>query len=156
MDENEVFPSTALDLQRETALREAVTFVAASIPIGGLVTAEQTVEVAGIFLGFLRGAPAQAAEDAHTARTRDEPAVPIEESVYPDRIVCLDDGQSFAMLKRHIAALGYTPESYRAYWGLADDYPMVAPNYTAKRSAIAKEMGLGVRGRTSRSRAAAE
>ena len=71
------------------------------------------------------------------------PAVPIRKSVTPDFIVCLDDGKVFKSLKRHLASLGMTPDEYRAKWALPGDYPMVAPNYTAIRSAMAISNGLG-------------
>ena len=72
------------------------------------------------------------------------PAVAIEDSVTGDFIVCLEDGKRLTMLKRYLRThYGLTPESYRAKWGLPADYPMVAPNYAAKRSALAKEIGLG-------------
>lgn len=71
------------------------------------------------------------------------PAVPINRSVYPDFIVCLEDGRQLKTLKRHLRNLGMTPEQYRAKWGLPRNYPMVAPNYTAMRSGIAKATGLG-------------
>jgi predicted transcriptional regulator len=63
--------------------------------------------------------------------------------VTPDYIICLDDGKKFRSLKRHIGALGMTPDEYRAKWNLPFDYPMVAPNYSATRSALAKKIGLG-------------
>lgn len=71
------------------------------------------------------------------------PAVSIKKSVTPDFIVCLEDGKKFKSMKRHLAGLGMTPYEYRAKWGLPADYPMVAPNYTAKRSALAISSGLG-------------
>ena len=72
------------------------------------------------------------------------PAVPIRKSVTPDAIICLEDGKSFKSLKRHLrTAYGMTPEDYREKWGLPADYPMVAPNYSAKRSQLAKDNGLG-------------
>lgn len=71
------------------------------------------------------------------------PAVSIRKSVTPDYIVCLDDGKKFKSLKRHLSVLGMTPDEYRAKWGLPKDYPMVAPNYAATRSALAKSNGLG-------------
>ncbi len=76
-----------------------------------------------------------------------KPAVPIRRSVQPDHIVCLDDGKKLKMLKRHLrTTYDMTPDEYRAKWGLAPDYPMVAPNYAAERSAMAKKIGLGRRG----------
>jgi predicted transcriptional regulator len=72
------------------------------------------------------------------------PAVPIKKSITPDFIICLEDGESFKSLKRHIMAkYGLTPDAYRRKWGLAADYPMVAPNYAKARSKLAKDMGLG-------------
>lgn len=73
-----------------------------------------------------------------------KPAVPVRKSVTPDYIVSLEDGKKFKSLRRHLAThCGLTPEEYRAKWGLPADYPMVAPNYAAARSALAKTMGLG-------------
>lgn len=72
------------------------------------------------------------------------PAVPIKKSVTPDFIICLEDGKKFKSLKRHLRTkYDMSPEEYRAKWSLPTDYPMVAPNYAAARSALAKAMGLG-------------
>jgi predicted transcriptional regulator len=71
------------------------------------------------------------------------PAVPIRKSVTPDYLICLDDGKRFKSLRRHLRALGLTPEQYREKWKLPSDYPMVARNYAAQRSALAKKIGLG-------------
>ena len=72
------------------------------------------------------------------------PAVPVKNSVMPDYIVCLEDGKRLKMLKRHLASsYQMTPDEYRHKWGLPSDYPMVAPNYTATRSSLAKMIGLG-------------
>ena len=73
-----------------------------------------------------------------------KPAVPIRRSVQPDYIVCLEDGKKLKMLKRHLrTTYDMTPDEYRAKWSLPADYPMVAPNYAAQRSAFAKKIGLG-------------
>ncbi len=73
-----------------------------------------------------------------------KPAVPIRKSVTPDYIISLEDGKKFKSLKRHLSThYGLTPDEYRAKWGLPADYPMVAPNYAATRSALAKALGLG-------------
>lgn len=74
---------------------------------------------------------------------RPKPAVDPKKSVHDDFIVCLENGLKFRSLKRHLTTLGMTPEEYRAKWGLPASYPMVAPNYSAARSALAKSMGLG-------------
>lgn len=72
------------------------------------------------------------------------PAVPVKKSVMPDYLICLEDGKKLKMLKRHLkTAYNMTPEEYREKWGLPLDYPMVAPNYAKKRSALARESGLG-------------
>jgi predicted transcriptional regulator len=73
-----------------------------------------------------------------------KPAVPPKRSVTSEYIVCLDDGKKFKSLRRHLRSqYGLTPEQYREKWNLPPDYPMVAPNYAATRSALAKKMGLG-------------
>jgi len=71
------------------------------------------------------------------------PAVPVRRSITPDFLICLDDGKRFKSLRRHLGGLGMTPEQYREKWDLPPDYPMVAPNYAAQRSALAKQLGLG-------------
>ena len=86
----------------------------------------------------LSGEPAEAAPEAP------KPAVPTKKSVHPDFIVCLEDGKKFKSLKRHLRShYNMTPEQYRDKWNLPPDYPMVAPNYAAARSRLAKQMGLG-------------
>jgi len=77
---------------------------------------------------------------------RPQPAVPIKKSVTPDFIICLEDGKKLKMLKRHLkTAYGMSPQQYRERWGLPADYPMVAPNYAARRSKLAKDIGLGTK-----------
>ncbi len=73
-----------------------------------------------------------------------EPAVPIKKSVTKKFIICLECGKEQKMIKRHLhTAHDTNPVEYRAKWGLAYDYPMVAPVYAALRSKLAKEIGLG-------------
>jgi predicted transcriptional regulator len=77
------------------------------------------------------------------------PAVPLKQSVRPDFIICLEDGKKLKMLKRHLmTAYQMTPSQYRERWGLAPDYPMVAPDYARQRSSLAKRAGLGTRNRS--------
>ena len=87
--------------------------------------------------------------DGHTelgAKAKQKPAVPIKKSITADYLICLEDGEKFKMLKRHLrTAYGLSPADYRARWGLGSDYPMVAPNYSKQRSAFAKKIGLGKR-----------
>jgi predicted transcriptional regulator len=82
-----------------------------------------------------------------------EPKVSIRASVKPEYIVCLEDGKKQKMLKRHLMTNhGMTPDEYRQKWGLAADYPMVAPNYAEQRRALAKSIGLGTKRRKTRGR----
>jgi predicted transcriptional regulator len=75
---------------------------------------------------------------------RPPPAVPVKQSIRDDRIICLEDGKSFSMLKRHLMTdHELTPSQYREKWDLPRDYPMVAPDYAKTRSALAKKIGLG-------------
>jgi len=79
---------------------------------------------------------------------RPQPAVPIKKSVFADHIVCLEDGKKLKMLKRHLkSSYNLTPDQYRERWGLAPDYPMVAPTYAKHRSSLAKQIGLGTKPR---------
>lgn len=92
-------------------------------------------------LAGLGGAPAPVEEKL-------VPAVSIRSSIKPDYIVCLEDGKKLKMLKRHLMThYGMTPDDYRAKWGLPADYPMVAPNYAEQRRSLAKQIGLGTKGR---------
>ena len=84
------------------------------------------------------------AAPAAAATVEQNPAVPVKKSVTDQSIICLECGQGQKMLKRHLStAHGETPDEYRAKWGLSHDYPMVAPNYAAKRRELAKKIGLG-------------
>ncbi len=86
----------------------------------------------------------QAGAEGGAAQEPLKPVVSIRKSVTPDFIICLEDGRKLKMLKRHLRTTYHmTPEEYRAKWGLPADYPMVAPNYAALRSAFAKKIGLG-------------
>ena len=75
-----------------------------------------------------------------------KPAVPVRKSITDDYLISLEDGRKLKSMKRYLAGLGMTPAEYRAKWGLPSDYPMVAPAYAAKRSELAKNLGLGRRG----------
>lgn len=80
-----------------------------------------------------------------------QPAVPVKKSVFPDYLICLEDGKKLKILKRHLkAAYDLTPEQYRKRWELGPDYPMVAPNYARQRSSLAKKIGLGTKPRPGR------
>ncbi len=85
---------------------------------------------------------------------RPKPAVPIKKSIFPEYIVCLDDGKKLKMLKRHLkTAYNMTPDQYRERWGLPPEYPMVAPSYAKHRSDLAKKIGLGTKPRKRRRKA---
>lgn len=122
---------------------ESFLYDAAAGGLGLAIRATESV------LGSMRSAYRRLTGDeppraASAAATGQRPAVPIEMSVMPDYIVCLEDGQRFKMLKGHLrASYGMSPQEYRKKWGLAADYPMVAPNYREKRARMAKQMGLG-------------
>ena len=86
---------------------------------------------------------------------RPEPAVSPKKSVFPDYIVCLEDGKKLKMLKRHLkTSYNMTPDQYRERWALGSDYPMVAPNYAKQRSRLAKQIGLGTSRRAPKQKAA--
>ena len=79
---------------------------------------------------------------------KQQPAVPVKKSVFPDYIICLEDGKKLKMLKRHLkTSYNMTPEQYREKWQLPPDYPMVAPSYARHRSSLAKKIGLGTKPR---------
>lgn len=107
-----------------------------SLPIGDLPSLIHSVLGA---LDNLAGGPKVSAAPMENR----SPAVSIRKSITPDFLVCLDDGKTFRSLRRHLGTLGMTPDEYRAKWGLPADYPMIAPNYAAQRSEMAKKIGLG-------------
>jgi predicted transcriptional regulator len=107
-----------------------------SLPIADLPSLIQSVHAA---LAQLASGPAISAPPVE----KKEPAVSIRKSITPDYLFCLDDGKKFKSLRRHLSTLGMTPDQYRAKWSLPSDYPMVAPNYAAARSEMAKRSGFG-------------
>jgi predicted transcriptional regulator len=99
----------------------------------------------------VHGALAGIAGTSSAPEARPEPKVSIRSSIKPDYIVCLEDGKRMKMLKRHLMThYQMTPDQYRQKWGLATDYPMVAPNYAEQRRALAKSIGLGTKRRKTR------
>lgn len=104
-------------------------------------------------IGAVHGALSGLSRGATTAAlVKQEPAVAIRTSIKPDYIVCLEDGKKLKMLKRHLMSrYGMTPGDYRAKWDLPADYPMVAPNYAARRKDLAHKIGLGRKPSTARS-----
>jgi len=121
----------------ETAAELVAAFVSNNpLPRGELPALIQTIHDT---LARLSGGVENAAPKAEPK----QPAVSIRKSVTPEYLICLEDGKKFKSLKRHVGTHGLTPDQYRAKWNLPSDYPMVAPNYAAARSALAKAIGLG-------------
>src|SRR4051812_27120693 len=122
-------------------LLSLTTEIVASFAGGNTVAAGDLPALIASVFGALRTVGSPVVEPAAEAPT---PAVPIRKSVMPEYIICLEDGKKLKMLKRHLATRYHmTPEDYRRRWGLAKDYPMVAPAYADQRSAMAKRIGLG-------------
>jgi predicted transcriptional regulator len=122
----------------EDILKQVTEIVAAYVSKNEVAAADLPALIKSVHatLGGFTGA-----QSAGSGKT---PAVPVKKSVTPDYIVCLEDGRKLKMLKRYLRArYGLTPDAYRAKWNLAADYPMTAPNYAAKRSDFAKQIGLG-------------
>src|ERR1700734_2295876 len=94
-------------------------------------------------LAILNGSAPTEAEVVAPPAEKPLAKVSVKKSVTPDYLICLDDGKQFKSLKRHLSQLGMTPDEYRAKWNLPADYPMVAPNYSAARSALSKAAGFG-------------
>ncbi len=119
----------------------AADIVSAYVSNNSLPTSELPALIQSVHTS-LQGAVAPAAAELKAEKL--EPAVPIRKSITPDYIVCLLDGKRFKSLKRHLhTQYDMSPDQYREKFGLPFDYPMVAPNYAAERSALAKKMGLG-------------
>lgn len=92
----------------------------------------------------VHGAIADAGVAVEAEPEKPVPAVPPRKSVFPDYIICLEDGKKLKLLRRHLkTAYNMTPQEYRERWGLPDSYPMVAPNYSQHRSKLSKQFGLG-------------
>ncbi len=129
---------------QNTLLDQTTDIVTAFITKNSVPAAELAQLIQAVHASLARlGQPSEEAPPEAKA-----PAVNIKKSVGTDYIICLEDGQKFKSLKRHLKTkYNLTPDEYRAKWGLPKDYPMVAPSYSASRSALAKEMGLGSGGR---------
>jgi len=127
-------------MAEEDLLRMTADVVAAYVSNNTLATG-QLADVIHAVYNSLRGLEGQLAEPPAEPL---KPAVPIRKSITPDFLVCLEDGKKLKMLKRHLrSTYNLTPDEYRVKWGLAPDYPMVAPKYAQQRSEFAKKIGLG-------------
>lgn len=128
-----------MNQEKTSKLELTASIVSAYVAKNSVPMANLADLVANIYGTLQKLEMPAAAEDV--AQT---PAVPIKKSITPDYIISLEDGRKFKSLKRHLSThYGMTPEQYRAKWRLPPDYPMVAPNYAATRSALARSMGLG-------------
>jgi predicted transcriptional regulator len=128
----------------------AAKIVSAFVSNNSVPASELPALIANVY-GALRNTgsppPAQATE-------KPTPAVPIKKSITANFLISLEDGRRYQSLKRHLGKHGLTPAQYRAKWGLPSDYPMVAPNYAARRSELARSMGLGQKRRKSAAKTA--
>lgn len=127
------------DMQ-ETLITLTVDIIAAHVSNNSVAAADipQLIENVHASLASLRSPVAEPVAE------RPAPAVTVRASIKPDYIVCLEDGKKLKMLKRHLMThYNMTPDEYRTRWNLPADYPMVAPNYAAKRRELAKKIGLG-------------
>jgi predicted transcriptional regulator len=127
--------------ESKSEILELTAEIAAAYVRNHIVSAEDLPSIISAIRSALINAGAPEPQAIELSRT---PAVPIRKSVADDYIICLEDGRKLKTLKGHLRAkYNMSPEEYRRKWGLPPDYPMVAPAYAAKRSALAKSMGLG-------------
>ena len=130
---------TTLESDRAETLITLTSDIVAAHVSNNSVSVEDVTSLIQNVYGALAGLGAAPAADE-----KPQPAVSIRSSVKSDHLVCLEDGKKMKMLKRHLMTdHGLTPAEYRARWGLANDYPMVAPEYAEKRRVLAKLIGLG-------------
>ncbi len=145
----EIRPNMAENSGESGYMQLTANIVSAYVSNNAVASAEITNLIAQVYSALMRISSGQPAPPAEPLK----PAVAVKRSVTPDYIVCLEDGKKFKSLKRHLRTqYGITPEQYREKWGLPADYPMVAPNYAAARSQLAKQMGLGQQRRRRRER----
>ena len=129
---------TGADMQ-ETLITHTTDIVVSYVSNNSLGSEEVSSLIRNIYSTL-----ADLGQQAPAPEARPEPAVSVRSSVKKDHIVCLEDGKKMKMLKRHLMTdHGLTPGEYRTRWGLASDYPMVAPDYAEKRRVLAKQIGLG-------------
>src|SRR6516225_5143386 len=132
------------NLEKSELVELTADIVSAYVSNNTVVAADLPNVIYNVFDALSRASAAT----GQPAREELRPAVPVKRSVTPEYIVCLEDGKKFKSLKRHLRThYELSPEEYREKWGLPHDYPMVAPNYAAARSDLAKRMGLGQRRR---------
>ena len=129
------------ELDTLAVLQEVVTIVSAYFSHNAMPAADLPGFITAVHASVVRlSTPPVPVEE----KQPDNPAVAVKRSVTKDYIVCLEDGKKFKSLRRHLSSFhGMTPDEYRAKWSLASDYPMVAPAYSAVRSRLARDSGLG-------------
>lgn len=128
------------DATRTTLVELTSEVIAAYVAKNHLQPSDLPALIASVHASFV--SLGQAPEPEVSAEPL-RPAVPIRKSITDDYLISLEDGRKLKSMKRYLAGLGMTPDEYRAKWGLPRDYPMVAPAYAAKRSELAKSLGLG-------------
>lgn len=134
---------TTMQPAETAALVDLTADIVSAYVSHNVVPANELTKLIGDVHGALGGLSSQTAD---APQEELKPAVPPKKSITPDYLICLEDGKRFKSLKRHLKThYDLSPEQYRDKWGLPSDYPMVAPNYAAARSRLAKEMGLGQR-----------
>lgn len=130
-------------MDNKTAMIELATQIVAAYVGNNSVAQSDLPKLIG---DVHRALEAAASGGAPKEEAADKPAVNVKRSITPDYLICFEDGKKFKSLKRHLRShFNLSPEQYREKWGLPADYPMVAPNYSASRSSLAKNMGLGQR-----------
>jgi predicted transcriptional regulator len=136
------------DSQRDgTFIQLTAQIVSAYVSNNTVPSGEISALISQVYSALVRVSGGNAAAPAEPVK----PAVSVKRSITPEYLVCLEDGKKFKSLKRHLRTqYDMTPEKYREKWGLPSDYPMVAPNYAAARSQLAKQMGLGQQRRSRR------
>jgi predicted transcriptional regulator len=123
-----------------TYIQLTANIVSAYVSNNTVPSGEISSLISQVYAALMRVSGGQAVTAAEPLK----PAVSVKRSITPEYLVCLEDGKKFKSLKRHLRTqYDMTPEQYREKWGLPSDYPMVAPNYAAARSQLAKQMGLG-------------
>lgn len=143
--------------ESDQPLRGLVADVAAAYFSSSHVSAADIPNIIALIATSLGGvgqsnAPAEA--DAPAAAAAHLTRGQVRKSITPDALISFEDGKSYKTLRRHLSVKGLTPETYREKWGLPSDYPMVAPSYSAARSALAKSLGLGQKGHEGRRKVA--
>lgn len=141
----------------EGALRQLVAQVAAAYFSNSHVNPSEIPNVISQIassLGGVNDGVGQTASEESTSAGPKLSRAQIRKSITPDALVSFEDNKPYKTLRRHLATRGLSPEQYREKWGLPSDYPMVAPNYSAARSQLAKSLGLGQRGQQARRKGA--